>query len=258
MKFLKIASTMNVSNNIKLVKDLHDKKNRYKESLYLAEGSRLVLDLINHHPEDIHGLYATFAWLESNQAKVVNFLHMVVELEERKLNSIASLKSTKEVLAIVKMPQKLESISYSSQNPAFYLDQVQDPGNFGTIIRTADWFGITHIFHSHHCADPFNNKAVQASMSSIARVKLMECSPTELSSKYMFQNIIGTKMNGTSIQTFQVQDSSIICLGNEAHGISPELSHLCQEFVSIPSSSLGSESLNVGITAGILMSRFYM
>ncbi len=243
-------------NNFKSVKLLHDKKNRLEESLYIAEGSRLIHDLLIHNPTDIIGIYATNKWIETNHAKLQNFLKLIVDVSERQLQSLASLKSTNEVLAVLKFPvfgtpdfRQLPKIS-------LYLDHISDPGNYGTIVRTADWFGINTIFCSANCADRFNSKVVQASMGSVARINILLVEYSDLVKEYNNHNIVGADLSGTHFKSFTPDPSTIICLGNEANGLSDDVRSICSQFIHIPSYSLGAESLNVAISAGILMSEY--
>lgn len=211
----------------------------------------MVLDLMSANPFDLEAVYATRDWIGLHGSKVSQFLDIIYEVSISRLQAMASLKSTNEVLAIVKFP--VFNSANKSQKICYYLDKVRDPGNLGTIIRTADWFGINEIFLSPECADPFNNKSVQASMSSVARVKLTELTYDKLN---RFKHIVVTSSGGKDYRQYVPASDTLICLGNEAHGISLELMDMGSDSIIIPSNSLGAESLNVSIAAGILMAHY--
>ncbi|HMW38836.1 MAG: hypothetical protein K1X68_02270 [Saprospiraceae bacterium] len=237
--------------DFKSVKLLHDRKQRYAHRLYLAEGSRMVLDLMSANPLDLEAVYATREWIGLHGSKVSQFLDIIYEVSVSRLQAMASLRSTNEVMAIVKFP--VFNTATIVPKISYYLDKVRDPGNLGTIIRTADWFGINEIFLSPECADPFNNKSVQASMSSVARIRLTELTYEKLN---RFKHIVITSSGGKDYRQFIPTPDTLICLGNEAHGISLELQDMACDSIMIPSNSLGAESLNVSIAAGILMAHY--
>ncbi|MEP7196854.1 MAG: RNA methyltransferase [Saprospiraceae bacterium] len=247
---------MFINKDFKWVKKLHNKSFRIESRLYLAEGSRLVLDMVLHNSKYINRIFATTDWINHNVAKLQNIQNIVHPISYSQLKSIASLKSTEEVLAVMNMPEPILQENLVIPTRGLYLYQIQDPGNFGTMLRTADWFGLSIVFCSENCADPFNNKSVQASMSSVARISIIECHAEELKSRYGYRFLLGTEMHGQNYKTYSMKENSIMCFGNEANGLPQEFLELCDERLSIPSNSLGSESLNVSIAAGILMSNY--
>lgn len=242
-------------NEIKWIKSLHDKQQRYNDQMFVAEGSRLVLDLIRSKPNDLVNLLATKSWILKNQSKIAPFLNIIKEITESQFQQISKLSSTEEVLAIIKFPSWSAS---HSPNPeiSLFLDQIRDPGNMGTIIRTADWFGISTIYLSPGCVDPLNNKVIQASMSSVVRVKTIEIEIQNLKQSFAEHQFLGASLNGISYLEVDLKLPKIICLGNEANGLSSSVLDQCNQLINIPSKTLGAESLNVGIAAGILMAHF--
>ncbi|HQX44607.1 MAG: RNA methyltransferase [Saprospiraceae bacterium] len=242
-------------NEIKWIRQLHDKKYRHEEGLYLAEGSRLVLDLMQTKPEDVVLVTGTSLWASKHATKLREFSEQFKEIGADDLGRIASLKSTDEVLGVFRFPV-FNEIILQDMPVSLYLDEVRDPGNLGTIIRTADWFGVKEIFLAPGSTDTYNSKTIQASMSSIARVKVSEVDINFLKEFVGFGTLIGTAMNGKPYTQLQLKKPAIICLGNESHGLSKDIFELCQEVVTIPSKSLGSESLNVAVSAGIILSHF--
>ncbi len=215
-----------------------------------------MLDLIQHNPESIHSIYGTSSWISLNEAKIRQNNISSTIISESQLQAIASLKSTEEVLAVVKFKKTEQDQDSIAAKILFYLVDIQDPGNFGTLIRTADWFGHSLILVSPKCVDAYNNKAVQASMSSIARVELINIDLLKIKSTYPDYNLVASSMNGLNYKEIDFDKKYIICLGNEAHGLTEEFISLCAVKINIPGNSLGAESLNVAIAGGILMSHF--
>lgn len=250
IKFIMISK-----NEIKWIKELHNKKYRHEEGLYLAEGSRLVLDLMQTKPEDVVMVAGTSLWASKHATKLKEFSEQFKEIGGSDLGRIASLKSTDEVLGVFRFPVFSE-ISFKDNPISLYLDEVRDPGNLGTIIRTADWFGVKEIFIAPGSVDPYNTKTIQASMSSIARVKVSEVDIEFLKEFISYGILVGTALEGKPFGQLKLDRPAIICLGNEAHGLSQPIVDQCQAMISIPSRSLGAESLNVAVSAGILLAYF--
>ncbi|NOT36129.1 MAG: hypothetical protein HOP11_01995 [Saprospiraceae bacterium] len=142
----------------------------------------------------------------------------------------------------------------SSLNSLLYLYDIQDPGNFGTLLRTADWFGHKVILCSSNCVDPYNNKSVQASMSSLSRIMIFTIEADEIRKKFPNFRIIATCMNGQDYGSVNFTEKSIFCLGNEAHGLPAEFISASDIAITIKGNSLGAESLNVSIAGGIILS----
>lgn len=229
---------------------------RHEERTFVAEGSRLVLDIIKSKPSDLRLIVATEDWITGQGANLSHFSDLVREISPSQLQSVASLKSTEEVLSLVQFP----SFTTEDKPPkqfALYLDGLTDPGNVGTLIRTADWFGLDEIMLSPNSVDVFNSKTVQASMSSICRVKTTIIPPDEIKCYSGISKLVGADINGKNLwPVSQNWEPVVICLGNEAHGLSEPLRALCDEFWSIPSYSLGAESLNVAISGAIMMAHW--
>lgn len=246
---------MITANDIKWIKSLGDRKSRNEAGLYLAEGSRLVLDLIRHNPELLYGIYATENWIHQNEAKILQYNKIIKVLKESQLQAASTLKSTEEVLAVVHMSKNQINLDdLKDSKTLFYFYQIQDPGNLGTIIRSADWFGINTLLCSPKLVDPYNNKSVQAAMSSLARVQLIELELNQLKIQFPKHKIISTSMEGKPFLNVINQSPSIVCFGNEAHGLPIDFMSSCDERISIPGNTLGAESLNVAISASIIMS----
>lgn len=233
---------------ISFVKSLHTKKNRKEAGLFIVEGVKSVTEFIDSDYE-VDTIFCT----EKNVLKVGILSQNVklFEIKDEELRKISALTTPQQVLALVKVPKESfsTSIKASTDNFTLVLDDIQDPGNLGTIIRTADWFGFKQIICSLDTVDAYNPKVVQASMGSISRIKIQY---TDISSflENCFLPIYGALLDGKPIQETKFLKAGVLVLGNEGNGISQKVRHLIQYPVTIPSYGK-AESLNVAISAGI-------
>jgi TrmH family RNA methyltransferase len=243
-------------NQIKYLHSLRLGKFRESNRVFIAEGAKLVDDLVNSH-FNIRIIYGTPTWIESHQRVIASHEFVIQEVEEEELKKISSLVTPNEVLAVVGYPDPAIPSPETFGNIILLLDRIQDPGNLGTIIRTADWFGIRHIFCSMDTVDVFNPKVVQATMGSICRVNIHY-----IDLKTMLVNLpdtwrkYGTITDGENIYQAQPEFPAAIVIGNESKGISEELFPLLTHRVGIPSRSKSAESLNASVAAGIICSEF--
>lgn len=243
-------------NKRKLIRSLEQKKRRDTEGLFVAEGRKTVGDLLRG------GLCATYIAATAERLDEIGSLAAGVERAETEADEIAevsALKTRSEIIAIFRKP-KPAAATPGADSITLALDGIQDPGNLGTIIRTADWFGVTEIVCSTQCADAYGPKAVQATMGALARVRLAY---TDLR-KWLADNagrtrIFGTYLEGVNIYKERLPAGGVILMGNEGHGISAELSQFVTDKLFIPSFPAGrqtSESLNVGTATAITLSEF--
>ncbi|UKK55280.1 TrmH family RNA methyltransferase [Prevotella communis] len=230
-------------NQIKFVRQLEQKKYRKKEGLFVAEGPKVVGDLLRAGFK-AHTIFATSEWESQGQT--------FQEVSDEELRRVSFLQHPQRVLALFFIAT--ESIpSVSSLSLA--LDDVQDPGNLGTIIRIADWFGIDTIYCSENTADAWSPKVVQATMGSIARVNINYTDLQELISKAQVP-VYGTLLDGQDIYTQELSKEGIIVMGNEGNGISAPIRKLINRKLLIPQFHEGPESLNVAIATAITCSEF--
>ena len=235
---------MLTKNQLKLVRSLELKKNRKKEGLFVAEGPKVVGDLLRA------GFKARLIFSTTEREDAV----MVTDDELRKLSF---LQHPQEVLAVFEIPQNSQFSILHSQL-ALALDSVQDPGNLGTIIRIADWFGISTIYCSEDTADVYNPKVVQATMGSLAHINIVYCDLVELLQHYDGP-IYGTLLDGQDIYQQELSQKGIIVMGNEGNGISQRVRPLITHRLLIPNFNKNSEtaeSLNVAIATAITCSEF--
>ena len=230
----------------KFIKSLHLKKNRAKHELFLIEGEKMVDELVESEFE-VMGIFATSNWKGS-------FSGNITEVSDKELASISTLKTPNNVLAVAK--QKKQYLSNNLAMPIIALDTIQDPGNLGTIIRTADWFGIKNIVCSESCVEIYNSKVVQATMGSIFRLNILITSLADFFKENNQLKVYGAMLNGENcFQKKLIPNNSVLLMGNESTGINPNLHQFIHEKIAIPKFG-HAESLNVSIATGVLCAEF--
>ena len=243
---------------IKYIHSLELKKNRTAEGVFVAEGPKVVGDLlVSIRPRMV---VATQEWIDHNIHHLPTDVE-VIDVTPGELRKVSFLQTPQEVLTVFEIPKTdVSSCGFPTNDLSLALDGVQNPGNLGTIVRIADWFGIRNIYCSHDTADAYNPKVVQATMGSIARVKIvytdLEKLLTELPNDFP---IYGTLLDGNDIYRSDLTKQGIIVMGNEGNGISPEIRRLVNSRLLIPNFSTSAdkaESLNVAIATAIVCSEF--
>jgi len=246
------------SSIIKLVKSLSDKKNRSENNLFVAEGNKIVNELINCN-YSINFIISNEKWFLENESKLKQKIFVV---NENELKRVSFLKTPQDVLAVCNI--KINDICYNNinDNIILALDGIQDPGNFGTIIRIADWFGIKNIITNIASADVYNPKVIQATMGAFARVNVCYKNLTDellkLKNSLGF-TVYGATLSGENIYTTKLEQKCVIVMGSEGNGISKEVLSLLNKEISIPTFSenqFKTESLNVANATAIVCSEF--
>ncbi|KAA6348801.1 23S rRNA (uridine(2479)-2'-O)-methyltransferase [termite gut metagenome] len=238
---------------IKLIRSLEQKKYRKEERLFLAEGSKLIADLSGMFR--CRFLVATVGWLQQSPYIPVD---EIVEVSAEELSRCSLLKAPQQVLAVFEQPQYQLNPALVRKSLSLALDDVQDPGNLGAIIRVADWFGIEDIFCSPGTADVYNPKTVQATMGAIARVRVHYTSLRELIGSLKIP-VYGTFIHGENIYEQSLSTNGIIVMGNEGNGIGRGVEELIGRRLFIPNyppERETSESLNVAAATAIVCSEF--
>lgn len=242
-------------NKIKLIQSLSQKKFRDETNLFVGEGTKLVLELADSFQCSI--LVTTAEWLGEN--KIIK-ADEIIEVDEAGLKKISNQQSPQGVLAVFRKPVYKWNEEDLKTNLSLALDDVQDPGNLGTIIRIADWFGIADIFCSEHSVDAFNPKTVQATMGALSRVKVHTVNIIDFLKNLNHKvTVYGTFMNGENIYTQTLSENGIIVMGNEGNGISAEIEKYIDKRLLIPNFPIGqttSESLNVGVATALVCAEF--
>ena len=236
----------------KYIQSLHEKKFRDVENAFIAEGSKVVMDLLTSSKIVCEKLLATQVWMNENEQQIRKYSHVKLEVvEDFELDKISALSSPNKVLGVFK--KIIEGPIQPKGNITLVLDTIQDPGNLGTIIRIADWFGISAIICSENCADRYNPKVVQSTMGSLARVELIYTNLADWLLKNNGIKIFATALNGVGLENIKGLKEAIILIGNESKGISAEILELANEKITIP--KLGdAESLNAAVATGIILS----
>ncbi|WP_426325156.1 TrmH family RNA methyltransferase [Pedobacter sp. R-06] len=232
---------------ISFIKSLHQKKYRKEHGLFIVEGIKSIKEFFQSSYQ-IHTIF-----YNSEQYNLLPKLPANINLFEVKnaeLDKISTLQTPQGFLALVHIPKNRELVLKALKNQfTLVLDGVQDPGNMGTIIRTADWFGFKNIICSADCVEVFNPKTVQATMGSLARVNIYEADLPALLEKNIIP-VFGALLDGESIYKTQWGAEGLVILGNEGKGISAEVIKKINKPVTIP--RIGeAESLNVAVSAAI-------
>ena len=241
---------------LKRISALENKKQRKETRLFVAEGGKTVIDLINAGIK-IDKLIATHEWMqEHNLPKGIE----VIEVSNEEMRRASFQQAPQGVLGIFHQPDIEENLSAPYTELCLALDNVQDPGNLGTIIRIADWFGIKNIFCSIGTADAYNPKTIQATMGAISRVQVHYLDLADyLASLQGKAPIYGTFLDGENIYHKELSKNGIIIMGNEGNGISKECAQHVNERLFIPNYPAGretSESLNVSTATAIICGEF--
>jgi len=243
---------------IERIRSLSDKKEREKSGLFVAEGEKLVFDLLPTSLK-LAEFYLTEKGLSaSNEKKVPG---NAIRLKDKEMERISAFKNPSSVLAVFKIPNIVPLTENSFQDISLVLDHIQDPGNLGTILRTADWFGIKNVFCSTDCADIYNPKCVQATMGAVARVQVHYLDLGELLKRAAGLGIpvFGTFMDGENIFRSELPPQALIVMGSEGKGITADLQEYLTRRISIPPYPAGKkelESLNVAVSASIICAEF--
>ncbi|OQX76143.1 MAG: hypothetical protein B6D64_10385 [Bacteroidetes bacterium 4484_276] len=243
------------ASKIKYVKSLGLQKFRELHSHFVVEGPKMVAELLKSDFV-IGEIFAVEPWLDDNRDKLKRFSGNIIKVTEKEISRLSGLKTANKVLATVEIPKhKISDKIFDKLTLA--LDGISDPGNLGTIIRVADWFGIQSIICSTNTVELYNPKVIQATMGSLFRVKLYYDNLDRIivnSGKKI--PILGTTLDGENIYKADLPRRAMIVIGSEPHGISPSVIKLLDRKITIPSSGTETESLNAAVATAITCSEF--
>ncbi len=238
---------MEITNNeIKFVRSLQQKKFREETGLFVVEGEKMVQEALD-------------------SAFKVEKVYRREDVGDKAMERLSAMSSPSPVVAVVRMPEWAETAGKATKTRipepkglCLALDSVRDPGNLGTILRIADWFGIDCIFASPDSADVYNPKVVQASMGAIFRKPLIYCDIPSLCGSWTSagKRVFGTFLDGADIYKSELPAEGLIVMGNEANGISAEVAEKVSDRITIPSFGGGAESLNVAIATAVTVAEF--
>ena len=241
-------------NRISQIRKLHAKKFRDESGLFLVEGYKSV-EMLCASDFVVVEIFATGNALTDNAEWLEHHHPSLITVEE--MARISTMQTPPELLAVAQ--QRHDTQEIPENEPLIALDHISDPGNLGTIVRTADWFGIQHIICSPDCVEFYNPKVIQATMGSFAHIYVHKTDlPSFLKRESTRRRILGTFLNGESIGQFDFQSSDIVVIGNESNGISEEVSRAVTHRITIPTVAQGrdtAESLNAAVAAAVVMFR---
>jgi TrmH family RNA methyltransferase len=232
---------------VKYIQSLSHKKFRDEAGVFVAEGPKIVGELLRVPGLRCRQVYAVREWAEGAGAGTVP----LQEIGDAELERISSLATPNQVLAVFEKP--VFPAPDFGRGTTLVLDGIQDPGNLGTLVRLADWFGITTVLCSADSADVYNSKAIQSTMGSVGRVQVCYGDPVVVASAYPGLPVYATVLGGRDLYTMGRLEHGWIVVGNESKGIRPGLLALASERVTIPGSGK-AESLNAAVAGGIVLS----
>jgi TrmH family RNA methyltransferase len=239
---------------IKFIKSLENKKFRFESGCFLAEGNRLVADILPFFECEL--LITKTPWL-ATQGDIRAKELIVVEDDEIRKASL--LKNPQDVIAVFRQPEYVLQKEDLTNGLTLVLDGIQDPGNLGTIIRIADWFGIRNVLCSPDTVDVYNPKTIQATMGALARVRIFYLALTGLPGDLPDVPVYGTFLDGNNIYEEQLSNTGLIVMGNEGNGISPALESRITSRLYVPNyppAAESTDSLNVAVTAAVVCAEF--
>lgn len=232
-------------NQQKLIRSLAQKKHRKIEQKFLVQGEKNVLELLDSDLV-IEQIFSTQAFASSHSGKLLS--HSVVITTEEQLAKVSTLVTNDAAIAIVKIPP---TPSLPTNGLILVLDGVSDPGNLGTIIRVADWYGISQVVLSQECADPYNPKTISATMGSFARVATIRANLADYLASLTIP-VYGAYLGGENLHSAKITGDLALVMGSESHGISESLAKFISHRITIPAFG-AAESLNVAMAAGIIL-----
>ncbi len=237
----------------KYIQSLWHKKQRDETGLFIAEGPKVVTDLLNSRKFICKEIFALQNWLAEHKLLLASFREIAITaVQDFELDKISALSTAHNVVAIFEKRNSDHTIE-TANKITLALDTIQDPGNLGTIIRIADWFGVSNMICSAGCADMYNTKVVQSTMGSLGRVNVIYTDLVDWLTKNNKVKIYSASLEGKDINTIGKLKEGIIIIGNEANGVSEEVMGLVDEMITIPKTG-EAESLNAAVAAGIILS----
>ena len=237
---------------VKYIQSLAHKKLRDEEGVFIAEGPKVVAELLQSNKFACKTICGTQNWMEENASLLTHIpAENKIEITGSELERVSQLQTPNNVLAV--FYKKQEKLAELKNNISLMIDEIQDPGNMGTIIRTADWFGVKNIICSRESADCYNPKVVQATMGSLARVNIIYTELEAFINNNKAISIYAASLHGKHLSSFNKLKEGIILIGNESKGIKENLLKFSTEQITIPRHG-EAESLNAAVACGIILS----
>ncbi|NBC06461.1 MAG: RNA methyltransferase [Bacteroidetes bacterium] len=236
-------------NDIKYIKSLRQKKFRQKYNNFVVEGDKIVRELLEQRPDWIEALYGLDKWIHELPPSPIT----ATAISQRELQQASLLKTPNQAIAVVRQPKANWHGLDLERQLSLYLENLQDPGNMGTILRIADWFGIETVLCSPNCVDVYNPKVLQASMGAFLRVHIATVSIKEVKKAYPALPLLATTMDGANVFEFDAPKAALVAVGNEGAGLSEDLLALADRRIAVPPNrNSGTESLNAAVATGIV------
>ncbi len=240
---------------ISQLRSLRLKKNIYELKLFVIEGDKLLTEALNTKPEIISEVFVLKDRYSEWEPKLIKSNAIINIINSKELSQLSNLSTPAGIIALCRLFDTKLDIDLSKSVISLYLHEIRDPGNLGTIIRTADWFGIQNILCSLGCVDMYNSKVVQSTMGSIFRTKINYIKDDIFKQLQTFVPLIATVMDGNNLFDQTKISKGIIMLGSESHGLPEHILNIADLRISIPkANSCKAESLNVAVAAGIVCS----
>lgn len=248
-------------NKIKFITSLREKKYRNIHKKFIIEGNKIVSEVLLKDPAPIVILICNAEWIKSFPDNLLKKIPEIIIADEADMKKLSSLRTGSQAIAVMDLEDNTFDINKILKELVISLDNIQDPGNLGTIIRTADWFGIRNIICSNDTVDCYNPKVLQSTMGSIFRVKVFYTEMNYFLKEADKQglNIYGTFTGGEPVYSAELSQNGVIVMGNESKGISTELLPYIKRRLTIPffaDASEKVESLNVSVATAIICSEF--
>jgi RNA methyltransferase, TrmH family len=241
----------------KLIEQLQTVKYRKRLGLFVMEGTKIAEEFCYEHPEKVQLLIGTGEWLTDRPTILEAFKDRAVVASLQEIKEVSSLQTPSPVIVVA---EQMTTDDYEFENDeltdiALFLETIQDPGNMGTILRSADWFGLKRVFVSPDCVDIYNPKVAQSSMGSLWRIAVETTTLGDLVARFPNVPRYGATLHGESMFTSTLSSPALLIMGNESKGISGNAIHVLTHEITIP--QFGSaESLNVGVATGVLLAQW--
>ena len=244
-------------NQIREIQSLQLKKTRSVKRRFIAEGVKTVLEILEQRPELLESVYATRDFINTHNTAFAKRSVVLTEVSEDELKKISLQSAPNQVLAQCRFLPEAELKKHNGKGFSFYLDDVRDPGNFGTIIRISAWFGMNTLYCSPSTCELYNPKVIQSTMGAFMRVNVVYIELTDLMQNAGFKEVYGAVLEGENLYSAKLQ-SGLLVIGNEANGISNANLSLLSKKITIPAApGSGTESLNASMAAGIIAAEVF-
>ncbi len=220
---------------------------------FVVEGEKMATEIIQHQGLTIEGIFALDVWISENHSLLTKFDEVLHAISRKDLERISSLKTPNQVLVVCKVPTYDLDLPTINNSLTLFLDDLQNPGNLGSILRIADWYGMPYVFCSKNCVDAFNSKVIQASMGAFLRVKIVVTDFFSLQERCPNLPSFAAVLEGEDVFKANLPTNGLLIIGNEGAGVSKRIKEQATHLVRIPKGKNGgAESLNAAVATGIL------